>query len=174
MSISIEGQKNYLQRFDFQITEPTSLIVQSVVRADNSIVELALSGSKLYYIQLNQKIYEVSNDTWTAELEKGPNLIKVWTDQACQGNFYKEIFQSEQIRCFPNPCENELNIYVSGQDREVQIALYHLNGSKVVSMHQQLDVNRVIQLDLRDLSAGIYLVQVTGNTVNQQAKIVKK
>jgi hypothetical protein len=25
-----------------------------------------------------------------------------------------------------------------------------------------------------DLSAGIYLVQVTGNTVNQQAKIVKK
>jgi hypothetical protein len=137
-------------------------------------VELALSGSKLYYIQLNQKIYEVSNDTWTAELEKGPNLIKVWTDQACQGNFYKEIFQSEQIRCFPNPCENELNIYVSGQDREVQIALYHLNGSKVVSMHQQLDVNRVINMDLSDLSAGIYLVQVTGNTVKQQAKIVKK
>ena len=174
MSISIEGQKNYLQRFDFQITEPASLIVQSVLRADNSIVELALSGAKLYYIQLNQKIYEVNSDTWSAELEKGPNLIKVWTDHACQGNFYKEIFQSEQIRCFPNPCEKDLNIYVGGQDREVEIALYHLNGSKVVSMHQQPDVNRVIQLDVSDLSAGIYLVQVTGNTVNQQAKIVKK
>ena len=174
MTISIEGQKNYLQRFDFQITEPASLIVQSVLRADNSIVELALSGANLYYIQLNQKIYEVNSDTWSAELEKGPNLIKVWTDHACQGNFYKEIFQSEPIRCFPNPCEKDLNIYVGGQDREVQIALYHLNGSKVVSMHQQPDVNRVIQLDVSDLSAGIYLVQVTGNTVNQQAKIVKK
>ena len=174
MSISIEGQKNYLQRFDFQITEPASLIVQSVLRADNSIVEIALSGANIYYIQLNQKIYEVNSDTWSAELEKGPNLIKVWTDHACQGNFYKEIFQSEQIRCFPNPCEKDLNIYVGGQDHEVQIALYHLNGSKVVSMHHQPDVNRVIQLDVSDLSAGIYLVQVTGNTVNQQAKIVKK
>jgi uncharacterized protein (DUF1501 family) len=174
MSISIEGQKTYLQRFDFQITEPASLIVQSVLRADNSIVELALSGANLYYIQLNQKIYEVNSDTWSAELEKGPNLIKVWTDHACQGIFYKEIFQSEPIRCFPNPCEKDLNIYVGGQDHEVQIALYHLNGSKVVSMHQQPDVNRVIQLDVSDLSAGIYLVQVTGNTVNQQAKIVKK
>ncbi len=174
MSISIEGQKTYLQRFDFQIAEPASLIVQSIVRAESNRVELELSGAKQYYIQLNQKIYEVNSDTWSAELEKGPNLIKVWTDQACQGNYYKEIFQSEQIRCFPNPCENDLNIYVSGQDREVQIVLYHLNGSKVVSMQQQPDLNRVIQLDLSDLSAGIYLVQVTGNTVNQQAKIVKK
>jgi hypothetical protein len=174
MSISIEGQKTYLQRFDFQITEPASLIVQSIVRVESNRVELELSGAKQYYIQLNQKIYEVSGDSWSAELVKGPNLIKVWTDQACQGNYYKEIFQSEQIRCFPNPCENDLNIYVGGQDREVQIALYHLNGSKVVSMHQQPDVNRVIKMDLSDLSAGIYLVQVTGNTVNQQAKIVKK
>jgi uncharacterized protein (DUF1501 family) len=174
LSISIEGQKTYLQRFDFQITEPASLIVQSIVRAENSTVELTLSGAKQYYIQLNQKIYEVSSDTWTAELSKGANLIKVWTDQTCQGNFYKEIFQSEQIRCFPNPCENDLNIYVSGQDREIQIALFHLNGSKVVSVLTQPDENREVKLDLSGLSAGIYLVQVNGNTVNQQAKIVKK
>jgi len=55
ISVSIEGQKDYLQRFDFQITEPASLIVQSVVKSDMSTVELSLSGAKLYYIQLNQK-----------------------------------------------------------------------------------------------------------------------
>lgn len=174
LSISIEGQKTYLQRFDFQITEPASLIVQSIVRTESNRVELELSGAKQYYIQLNQKIYEVSESNWSGELAKGPNLIKVWTDQACQGNFYKEIFQSEQIRCFPNPCENDLNIYVSGQDREVQIALFHLNGSQFHSMHHQPDANRVVKLDLSGLSAGIYLVEVTGTTVNQQAKIVKK
>ncbi len=174
LNISIEGQKNYSQRFDFQITEPASLIVQSVISADKNSIELALSGSKQYYIQLNQKIYEVKGDTWSAALEKGSNLIKVWTDHACQGNFYKEIFQSEQIRCFPNPCENDLNIYIGGQDREVQITMFNLNGSQVVSMHLQPDENREVKLDLSGLSAGIYLVQVNGNTVNQQAKIVKK
>jgi hypothetical protein len=98
----------------------------------------------------------------------------VWTDHTCQGNFYKEIFQSEQIRCFPNPCENDLNIYVGGQDREVNITLFYLNGSKVLSMHHEPDENREVKLNLSGLSAGIYLVQVLGNTVNQQAKIVKK
>jgi hypothetical protein len=174
LNISIEGQKNYSQRFDFQITEPASLIVQSVISADKNSIEIALSGSKQYYIQLNQKIYEVKGDTWSAALEKGSNLIKVWTDHACQGNFYKEIFQSEQIRCFPNPCENDLNIYIGGQDREVQITMFNLNGSQVVSMPLQPDGNREVKLDLSGLSAGIYLVQVNGNTVNQQAKIVKK
>ncbi len=174
LTISIEGQKTYAQRFDFQITEPASLIVQSVLRADNSIVELALSGAKQYYIQLNQKIFEVTSDTWTAALDKGPNLIKVWTDHACQGNFYKEIFQSEQIRCFPNPCENDLNIFVGGQDQEVQVTLFHLNGTKVISTHHQPDANRIVKLAVGGLSSGIYLVHVLGNTVNQQAKIVKK
>jgi uncharacterized protein (DUF1501 family) len=174
LTITIEGQKNYTQRFDFQITEPASLIVQSVLRADNSIVELALSGAKQYYIQLNQKIYEVQSEIWSATLEKGPNRIKVWTEQACQGNFYKEIFQSEQIRCFPNPCENDLNIFVGGQDREVQIVLFNLNGSQVVSKQLQPDGNREVKLNLSALSTGIYLVHVIGNTVNQQAKIVKK
>ena len=123
---------------------------------------------------MNQKIYEVQGETWSATLEKGPNLVKVWTDHACQGNFYKEIFQSEQIRCFPNPCENDLNIYIGGQDREVQITMFNLNGSQVVSMHLQPDANRLVKLDLSAVSTGIYLVQVHGNTVNQQVKIVKK
>ncbi|MEN9386127.1 MAG: hypothetical protein RLZZ185_868, partial [Bacteroidota bacterium] len=174
LSISIEGQKDYLQRFDFQITEPASLLVQSIVKPETSMLELNLSGAKLYYIQLNQKIHEVRESSWSAELTKGPNLIKVWTDQACQGNYYKEIFQSENIRCYPNPCEDELQVYVAGQDDYVEIQLMNLQGGIVYKAHKQLDVNRVVQLVVSDLKSGIYLVQVKGNTVNQQAKIVKK
>ncbi len=163
-----------MQRFDFQITEPASLLVQSNIKSDTSMLELNLSGAKLYYIQFNQKIHEVRESSWSAELTKGPNLIKVWTDQACQGNYYKEIFQSENIRCYPNPCEDELQVYVAGQDDYVEIQLMNLQGGIVYKAHKQLGVNRVVQLVVSDLKSGIYLVQVKGNTVNQEAKIVKK
>ncbi len=174
LSISIEGQKDYLQRFDFQITEPASLLVQSNIKSDTSMLELNLSGAKLYYIQFNQKIHEVRESSWSAELTKGPNLIKVWTDHSCQGSFNREIFQSENIRCYPNPCEDELQVYVAGQDDYVEIQLMNLQGGIVYKAHKQLDVNRVVKLVVSDLKSGIYLVQVKGNTVNQQAKIVKK
>jgi urease gamma subunit len=36
------------------------------------------------------------------------------------------------------------------------------------------DMNREIQVNVADFNSGIYLVQVTGNTINQQVKIIKK
>jgi hypothetical protein len=36
------------------------------------------------------------------------------------------------------------------------------------------DMNREIQVNVAALNSGIYLVQVTGNTINQQVKIIKK
>lgn len=174
VNISIEGQKNYLQRFDFQITEPASLVVQSTIQAENAVIQLALSGSSKYYIQLNHKIYETNEPAWKGELIKGANQVKVWTDLNCQGTFYKEVFQSEQVHCYPNPCAENLTIYVGGQDPTAHIQLIGLTGIAVLSLQGIPDANREIQVNVSALNSGIYLVQVTGNTINQQVKIIKK
>jgi hypothetical protein len=111
---------------------------------------------------------------WKGELIKGANQVKVWTDRNCQGTFYKEVFQSEQLHCYPNPCAENLTIYVGGQDPTVHILLIGLTGISALSMQGIPDMNREIQVNVAALNSGIYLVKVTGNTINQQVKIIKK
>lgn len=173
LSISIEGQKEYIQLFDIQIKQPAPLIVQASTSPDQQSMSLALQGAESYFIQVNSKTVEVKESSWSIDLEKGINKIRVWTSQDCQGVFNREIFRSEQIQCFPNPCIGPVNVYVAGRDSRVEITLYDLQGRTLAHNTYTLDINRIASLDVSHLPAGSYLLEAKGQTVQQQIKLMK-
>lgn len=173
ISITIEGQKDYLQLFDVQVKQPDPLVVQSSLSPDNQTLRLELQGSDAYFIRVNDQTFEVKDGTWSTDLIKGKNQIRVWTSQGCQGEFSREIFRSEQIQCFPNPCLGPLSVYVAGQDFEVEIAIFDLQGKMHARAMHPIDSMRMVSLDLSSFVTGTYLLEVTGRTVQQQVKLMK-
>lgn len=173
ISITIEGQKDYLQLFDVQVKQPDPLVVQSSLSPDNQTLRLELKGSDAYFIRVNEQTFEVKDGTWSTDLIKGKNQIRVWTSQGCQGEFSREIFRSEQIQCFPNPCLGPLSVYVAGQDFEVEIAIFDLQGKMHARAMHPIDSMRMVSLDLSSFVTGTYLLEVTGRTVQQQVKLMK-
>lgn len=173
MSITIEGQKDYVQLFDVQVKQPDPLVVQSSLSPDNQTLRLDLQGSAAYFIRVNDQTFEVKEGSWSTDLMKGKNQIRVWTAQGCQGEFSREIFRSEQIQCFPNPCLGPLSVYVAGQDSEVEIAIYDLQGKMHAHANHKIDAMRMVSLDLGSYVTGTYLLEVTGRTVQQQVKLMK-
>lgn len=173
ISITIEGQKDYIQLFDVQVKQPDPLVVQAILSPDNQNLRLDLQGADAYFVQVNERTFEVRDASWSADLVKGNNLIRVWTAQDCQGVFNREIFRSEQIQCFPNPCTGPLNVYVAGQDSEVEISLFDLQGRMLTRAKHEMDAMRMVSLDLSHLVAGSYILEATGRTVQQQVKLMK-
>lgn len=173
ISITIEGQKEYVQLFDVQVKQPDLLAVQASLSPDNQTLKLDLQGADAYFIQVNETKFEVKAGTWSTDLVTGKNQIRVWTSQGCQGEFSREIFRSEQVQCFPNPTLGPMTVYVAGQDREVEIGLYDLQGKMFAHALHKVDAMRMVSLDLSSYVTGTYLLEVTGQTVQQQVKLMK-
>jgi hypothetical protein len=66
-----------------------------------------------------------------------------------------------------------LNVYVAGQDSEVEICLYDLQGRMLTRAKHEMDAMRMVSLDLSHLVAGSYILEATGRTVQQQVKLMK-
>jgi hypothetical protein len=122
---------------------------------------------------VNAQTFEVKAGTWSTELATGKNEVRVWTSQGCQGEFSREIFRSERIQCFPNPTLGPLNVYVAGQDAEVDIKIYDLQGKMRLHAPKVVDAMRMVTLDLSSYTSGTYLLEVSGRTVQQQVKLMK-
>ena len=80
---------------------------------------------------------------------------------------------SEKVQVYPNPTKGPLSIYVGGSDSEVSIQVRTLAGSEVYLNKHMVDHRRMVALSLSDLSDGLYLITVSGTTVNATHKIVK-
>ena len=101
------------------------------------------------------------------------NRLIVSTDLDCQGTYEEEFFVSEKVQVYPNPTKGPLSIYVGGSDSEVSIQVRTLSGSEVYLNKHLVDYRRMVALNLSDLPDGLYLITVTGSTVNSTHKIVK-
>jgi hypothetical protein len=66
-----------------------------------------------------------------------------------------------------------VTVYVAGRDREVEIGLYDLQGKVYARAQHVVDAMRMVSLDLSSYVTGTYLLEVTGQTVQQQVKLVK-
>ncbi|MFH6768254.1 S8 family serine peptidase [Gaetbulibacter aquiaggeris] len=74
------------------------------------------------------------------------------------------------IKIFPNPLSNILNIAVPSNDNESKGIFYNILGKKVLEI--DLDKNKSL-LDLSFLSSGLYLLKIESQTFSQTFKIVK-
>ncbi|MEP5340958.1 MAG: T9SS type A sorting domain-containing protein [Algibacter sp.] len=79
----------------------------------------------------------------------------------------------DALSVFPNPVENNLNIKLSGNyDQETAIALYAINGQKVIETKPNKE-EKEVNLDLSKLNSGIYILKVNSKTQNLTKKIIK-
>ena len=102
------------------------------------------------------------------------NKIRISTDIECQGVFEKEIFISDELKFSPNPVIDDLHLVLPGTSSSVQLSIYHHNGSQLHSASYAVGASRMIRLPMATYAAGIYLIKVTGPTVNKTIKVQKQ
>ena len=174
LNFSIEGQENYLQTFEIGITEPPALSAKSSVNQKGKTMTVKLSGSDLYYAEVNGDRRSYKLDNFTLQLRPGMNAVKISTPQECQGVHVEQVFISEQIKHYPNPVQGELNLVIPGEDRETTVAIYSRSGSLIKSYQEQIPFSRIVTINTTGLRTDIYVVKVNGQTVEQTFKMIKR
>ncbi|MEN8805705.1 MAG: DUF1501 domain-containing protein [Wenyingzhuangia sp.] len=174
LNVSVEGEPNYLQTFEIGITEPASFVAKTAVNQKRKSLSVSASGSDLYLVELNgeSKIYD--KESFDLKLVPGYNRIEISTPQDCQGKHTEEIFISEQIKHFPNPVDDVLNLVIPGKDTSTFVEVYDRSGALLKTEKKSIPFSRIVKVNTVDLSKEIYIVKVKGNTVDQTFKIQKR
>ncbi|WP_179005828.1 T9SS type A sorting domain-containing protein [Winogradskyella forsetii] len=173
MCVTIEEWPDYQSCYTIVITEPNPLSVFASRPASGSDVTLDMSGSTIYYIQLNDDTYTTHNSTFTLQLQQGVNQLKVSTDLDCQGVFEEQIMKADEPLLFPNPFKNELNIYDGNVGDEVTVKMYSTFGQLVLT---KTFINQGVYnaIDTEHLATGMYLMSIQTKSETSTFKIVKK
>lgn len=158
---------------------PTGQEIQSFVQG--------ATVSHLQLDQINVLWFETYNESQTSsvalglnrELENGKTYYAVIVSpEGCrslpfavtvQVYLSSEGFDKESLKYYPNPVDDVLNI--SYAEKIIKFTIYDLLGKQVKSI---LTDDNDLQIDLSDLAAGTYLVQLKTDTKEQYIKIVKK
>lgn len=169
----VDGVPNYQQCFEVVVQEPGSISAYS--RIDNSSRQWALdlSGSSTYVVAFNDTVFATKNSQLNLVLQPGVNQLKITGLQECQGTYYEEVFVSEEVVAYPNPTRGMLQVYVAGQDENVQVTLQDLYGKILINRFFEVPESRVIELDASHLSTGVYLMTIQGKTTRSTEKIIK-
>lgn len=118
---------------------------------------------------------EVSNDT------QGIGMVKMVNDSTAYFSDYKNIYKNNysninsikspkekgEIKIFPNPASNELNVLASTSG-EIDVVIYDLNGNNVLS--QKLTDDR--KLNISELAEGVYTLLVKSAKQQSASKLV--
>lgn len=82
-------------------------------------------------------------------------------------------FQNEELfRVYPNPTNDLLNIRINNYVGKVNIQVIDING-RIVSEYKNEDFNIEKSLNLNSLQSGMYVLKVSGESLNFTQKIVK-
>ena len=133
-----------------------------------------MEGSNRYTVKLNGKTSIIDSNSSEFQLKTGVNFLEVYTDQECQGVYTEEIFVSEEVQYYPNPTDGALQVFVSGEDTQVNISINGVNGYCYLDQLISVSDSRKVELDLSPFNNGIYIIQIEGPTVSKSFKIIKK
>ncbi len=76
---------------------------------------------------------------------------------------------NSDVKIYPNPVSNILNISVPSNDYKIVGILYNILGKKVL----EIDVDNNSQMDLSFLNRGLYLLKIDSKSVSKTFKIIK-
>ena len=174
LNFTVEGKEGYLQTFEIGITEPPSLSAKSSVNQKGKTMTVNLTGSDLYYAEVNGERRSYQINTLTLQLRPGMNTVRIYTPQDCQGEYVEQVFISEQVRHYPNPIKSDLNLVIPGEDSNTNITIYSRSGSLVAQYEETIPFSRIVTINASQLPSNIYVIKVNGQTVDQTFKIIKR
>ncbi|TMU56183.1 Ig-like domain-containing protein [Flagellimonas algicola] len=176
LCLTIVGAFNFEQCYTLQVpgNEPLSVNL-SAVTAENQ-VELKLSGSDLYTVELNGEIFKTTESDITLNLNRNENEVRISTEEDCQGIYEKLIILGLKGYVYPNPVdETDLNVYVGGESFEkVQLSVFDIHGALVANHNLETDANGFVKTNISSLSQGIYFLTVTTINSLTHYKVVKR
>lgn len=170
---TIATQPGYEQCFDLTVSEPEALKTTSLLDPYTNVLKLDLSGSDKYIVTINGVSETVKTSSYSKQLGTGLNTVTVSTELGCQGLITEEIFVSEEVQTYPNPTTGVVHLYIPGPDSQVQVSLNSMNGN-FLNETKEVKANREVDVDLTQMPAGSYVIQVLGNHVRKTMKIVKQ
>ena len=172
---SVDGQDDYEQCFEVNVTEPPALSAFIDIDTDDRRASIVMSGSSTYNIEINGKKTTVGSDSFETSLSTGLNIIKVYTDLECQGYVEREVFISDDIHYYPNPTSNDVKVHVGGKDTKVKVSVFNASGALVYTKDQTIeDISRKTAIDLSRQIQGTYIVVMESKTVRQTFKIIRE
>ena len=172
---SVDGQDDYEQCFEVNVTEPPALSAFMDIDTDDRRASIVMSGSSRYNIEINGKKTTVGSDSFETSLSTGLNIIKVYTDLECQGYVEREVFISEDIHYYPNPTSNDVKVHVGGKDTKVKVSVFNASGALIYTKEQTIeDISRKTAIDLSRQIQGTYIVVMESETVRQTFKIIRE
>lgn len=171
--IAVNGQL-YQQCFSVTITEPKDLSVYSVVNQTQNTINLQLDGGDIYNVNLNGTIYTTSQNQITLPLVAGENKIAITTDKLCQGVVERSVTIKDYIP-YPNPFTDVLSLNLGNTNvKQMQVNIYNVVTGKQVYKNHYVNQSGVMQLDVRNLNAGVYYLNLILDNKVSSFKILKK
>ncbi|WP_157961114.1 VPS10 domain-containing protein [Lutibacter citreus] len=160
--------------YSINISEPENLNVSSKVNSAKKQVSFNLKGAKSYNIKLNETTFSTSQSTINLSLKEGNNTIEIRTDKDCQGYFKKDVFISNEISAYPNPFNSDFTINIGETlSKKVLVNLYSSIGALTYSKEHQA-VNGKINLNIPNISIGLFYLTVNTGTKVKNIKILKQ
>ena len=171
---TVEGQEDYEQCFEVTIDEPEAIMASTEYDYNLSTVTIDLEGPNKFYVSVNNKVQVLPAGSHKLELQQGMNEISIKGELECQGTYFERIFVSEDVRLYPNPTSGPVQIYIPGLDKKVNISVLSLHGTQVWTENVEVNINRVVEINLANLEAGIYVLKIIGEQTNQTLKVIIK
>ncbi len=175
LCMTVEGQPGFERCQDVIITEPETLSVSSKINTSDSSVSLHLKGGKSYTINLNDEVYNTSEQEITLPLSEVENSLSVKADAECQGIFQETIVLSSKTLTYPNPVgAEEITVNLGNVNaKTVELVLYSSTGKEVLKNSQNV-VGHKIRLNMDGLSSGMYLLHIKTNHIVLNYKIIRR
>jgi photosystem II stability/assembly factor-like uncharacterized protein len=153
--------------------EASNLLTGKTSSIKGNKVEVNIeSGTAPYIVSVNNiKILETHSTNFSIPAKEG-DFIQVESKATCEGKITKMVGSSLEIKAFPNPTTDYLEISVPQSDKTVTIDLYS-QSSGLISSKQYPIVNNKVKINLKNNAAGIYFARLHLDTP-KTVKIIKK
>ncbi|SDL84949.1 Por secretion system C-terminal sorting domain-containing protein [Daejeonella rubra] len=171
--ITVEGKKDYKQCYELIITEPKELKAYISIDRNTNFINLTLSGSTSYMIELNGKEYKTRQSYISFPLENGSNNIKISTDIPCQGVITQKIQGFSESLIYPSPFKDILKIDLREILSNTQIVITNTAGKTVYSAFSKKN-GGILEIDLTHLIPGAYYVRLSTNDFVITNKVLKQ
>ncbi len=130
-------------------------------------------GTGPFEVRFNNELIRTTNES-TIEVElTGSGLLEIIPLRLCEGIFEFEVESPvSEIRAFPNPVVNELNVSIPGDISSVGVSVYNITGQLVYQDNPSVSRHN-IRIPFTGMSTGVYFVSLDMGEAPVVLKIIK-
>lgn len=107
--------------------------------------------------------------------DEGHNIVRLGVDVST--NLKNSELTTYDTKLYPNPAKDYASLTIRGlQNEKVEVSIFNMAGNKVQSQLVNLTKGQKSKIELNtiELSAGMYLVQISGNGYGKALRLVKE